>query len=1028
MVSSVTPQSMNNIVGSSLAGHCGVEEDTSVTDYTQMSLVPYRQTKRTVPVPREVISTSEMNDLLMKAAMRAVQQKSSGVREIKDIVLHPIRVAEHRAFSNRASPPGSPLKGTLDLQLRAHAVNQVMIRDFYSGARGEYLKEWVRSLYIVSDWLWESYREGAAPELVPIESIPQRKQIPYTPEAADFHAASVSMRDTIYKTHLQADPYQPFERYSVKSVHSYFEEGSSEEMMSIRVKRQPGASQTTTQTMEHFMRMLQLEAQHGVLDPHSTDENPVEPSLLAGIWALSSLHDNFSQDPNALDDPSFWLLQLLNHSLSRNHCYQKMTPGKREHPHLCMPTAPALAHFQARNRPAIRSSIELKYQRMFRALHLMVVQKVCLVLRTRFKRLHNIEPTKTNKVDPTAFNKAAGFHKAHLNEAEESWRKNTNSGPQELLMLQQQQQLLITCSEETRKEDHGEAGVVKLARETEKIKLATVFLQRTDLTAPVCTTVAALVNDERVLKAKEVLFHRVNDIDQSIALHGIYTDFICLNYDADRLHYGETQDRILEQMREAWKQGDGQVVSNLSAKFTQCGRSAVHMNTGSGRAAFLRAVLEGKASLNIFAHHSSFYGQNEAIYGCSVPRDWCTEAGAKPTLVSGGDTLQQMAEKMFPRNGGGLGEASVYGPDGKWAMERGVLLKLLKELQDVLSSTHVNRVVHLPMLLVCSKKWVHESKSLSIGESELEQVCEYIASKERARSEMEYCLTAMHDQMHHVVEAAFRFVLLRSLPGRADSSVLDRRPLPMRPSDDRVAHVARAHLYLMLSIAKNRDMKTVYGEPIFFIADDGLEMSNPRLWSENDWVGFAMITDVALSAEGGRLGREQASVSLPALPSHMISQHGIVEVPLHSQDAGPVIQLMTSCAEKRFGKAPAASFLDFGPSFSGQRCTQLLSLNWNAYKYLRTNAKADDITRLSRTNPWKGCDVHIATAERRSATAFFVRECEMFTQKGSQLVAKGTALPPLTHKDTMGEEELFGVSDSDDAEEEHHNVKARRLL
>eukprot|EP00966_Prymnesium_polylepis_P272150 6287987-Prymnesium_polylepis.1 len=204
-----------------------------------MALVPYRQAaaKRNVPAPREVIPTSEINDLLVKAATRAVEQASSGISEVKDIVLHAIRVAEHDAFSNGgASPPiqSSPLKGTHDLQLRAHVVNQVLIRDFYSGGRGEHLKEWVESLYTVSEWLWESYREGAAPEPTRIESMPQRRPIHYTPESIDFGAASPATRYKVYKAHMEADPYQPFERYAVKSVHAYFDEGGSEEMMSIR--------------------------------------------------------------------------------------------------------------------------------------------------------------------------------------------------------------------------------------------------------------------------------------------------------------------------------------------------------------------------------------------------------------------------------------------------------------------------------------------------------------------------------------------------------------------------------------------------------------------------------------------------------------------------------------------------------------------------------------------------------------------------------------------------------------------------
>lgn len=949
--------------------------------------------------------------------MQAVDNESSGTQEIKEIVLHPIRVQEHNLFAGDTSPPlkSTPLKGVRDLQLRAHVVNQILLRDFYSGDRGEHLVVWVQSLYAVADWLWETYRDGAAPELTPIQSIPSRRPISYTPSPIDFEAATPAMRDGMYKKHLEEDPYQPFEQYSVKSVHPYFEEVAGEPIISIRVKRRHGSDAETEKAMHSFMRMLELEAEHGVLDPDNTEQNPLHPSLLAGVWALSSLHDNFSQDPNALDDPSFWLLQLLNHSLSRNHCYQKMPPGKRAHPHLALPSAPALAIFQARNRPAIRSSIELKYQRMFRALHLMVVQKVCLVLRTRFKRLHSLEPTRDNKVDPTAFNKAAGFHKAHLNEAEESWRKGTSSEPREILLLQQQQRLL-TVSEDQDQDEADSSSVSeggKLAGETERRKVAMSFLQRSDLSPPVCTTASALAGDERVLRAKQVLYSRVNDIDQSMALHKIYTDCVTGHYDLERLRYGREQNDVLDKMRAAWKEGDSEQVDALSGQFAEYGKCAVHLSASTGRSGFLKGVASQQISLNMFAHHSSFYGENEEVYGCRVPYDWCREGGGQPTLGNASVNIQQVVERMFPCNGGGLISAALYGPDGAWAAERDVLLKLLRELQDVLKVQSgigvAEKVVHLPMITICAKKWMKENGVLAIEESELQNVCEYIASKERARQEMDGCVAVMHDQMHHVVAAAFRFLLLRSLPGRAGVAIAERRTLPMRSSDDRVAAVARAHLYLMLAIASHRNMRTTTDDPIFSTDVHGLHLANTHLWACNDWIGFCMMVEVALSAEGGYMGREQASVSLLALPSFMLSNRGIVEVPLHSQDAGQIIDQMAIRTEGRFGSAPASSFLDLHP-FSCSRCVQLLRLNWNAYRYLRPNAKTEDISRFSRMHPWKGQQVYISSEDREMATLLYVKEYERFMQRGTQAVAESTALPPLTHNgrddDTTSEQRL----------------------
>jgi hypothetical protein len=445
--------------------------------------------------------------------------------------------------------------------------------------------------------------------------------------------------------------------------------------------------------------------------------------------------------------------------------------------------------------------------------------------------------------------------------------------------------------------------------------------------------------------------------------------------------------------------------------------------------------VEEEGFLNVFEHNSSFYGVNEAIYGCGVPRDWCAKAGAKPTWGRGGRVeLKRVAHQMYPSHGGGLTSAAVYGPDGTRAAERRVLLKLLKELQDVLklgsAPSHPHTVVHLPMIVVCAKKWAKTDTSSEIDENELQQVCEYIAKKTQIRADMEQCVTAMHDQMHHVTQAAFRFVMLRSLPHSDDTLVQKRHTLPMRSSDDRVAQVARAHLYLMLAIAKHRDMRTTANETIFFVGDNGLEMHNTRLWSANDWVGFSMITDVALSAEGGLLGREQASVPLLVVPSYMISRSGIVKVPRGSHDATSVVELMAAHTQQRLGTTPVTSFLVLGPSFSDARCAQLLRLNWNSYKYLRPNAKTDDVTRLCKTHPWKGYDTQIAPEQRRAATTLFAREYERFTYRDSHLPAEDTdtALPPLTHNETMDEDELFGCSDSEDSDTERHGVKAPRLL
>jgi hypothetical protein len=936
-----------------------------------------------------------------------------------------------------------------------------MIRDFYSGHRGQHMKEWVNSLYYVSDWLWESYREGAAPELNVVESIPSRRPIPYTPQPIDFVNAPPATKEIFYKQHIRSDPYQPFESYSVKTVHPYFENCSTEEIVSIRVKKTPNALQCTETAMHHFMRMLQLETQHGVLDADNTNDESVHPALMAGIWALSNLHDNFSQDPNAFDDPSFWLLQLLNHSLSRNHCYQKMTPGKRDHPRLTIPVTPTLALFQARNRAAVRSNVDLKYQRMFRALHLIVVQKICLVLRTRFKRLHQIDSTKNNRVDPTMFNKAAGFHKAHLNEAEDSWRKSTEGSIDEILKLQQkqqqqqQQQQPSTYPEEADIVHDNHCVIFsrlpetsKLTAESERLKLAMTFLQRNDLTLPICTTVGAIVNDVRAWKAKEVLFHRVNHIDQCIALHQIYSQFVLKRYEEDRFTNGQAQDKLLNQMRQAWKEGKAQLVSDLTTHFTERGASAVHDSTYNARAAFLKSVATGDISLNTFSHHSSFHGsENEDTYGCRVPDEWCAESGCKPKIGKESITVKNIGDILFPSNGGSLANASVCGPDGQLAAERNVLLMLLKELHDVLKlkSTELSHetVIHLPMSLVCSKKWGPQEKCYEISNEDFKQVRDYISKKENIRLQMDACLVSMKVTMQHVVKAAFRFVMLRSLPTNSNNNNNNNNNnnavaackqhhqlLPSRASDDRVAHVARAHLYLMIAISKRRNMRTISDQPIFCMKEHGLEMEDPPSWSETDWLGFSMITDVALSAESGRIGREQSSVPLFVLPPYMLSQCDIVELPVHlcgtHRTTTTTIDAMEKDARIRFGIAMTTSFLDLHP-FHGPRCAQLLRLNWNAHKYLRVNSKTEDVYKFSKIHPWKDQPTFISHDDRREATAVYVREYERFVKKTSQIVdnnsnpqssSSSSSSSPFVYNDTLDETDLFGLSSGEDDDDD----------
>jgi hypothetical protein len=899
------------------------------------------------------MKTCILEDYLIEAAKKAVKAETNGVREVRD-VLHAMRAEERRSVL--CYEPKKPQRSSQELQLRAHAVDQILMRDFCSGLRGENLKDWAKSFYVVSDWLFESYRQGAAPELTPINRMRDRCEIQYQPNAIiDFASASNAERDAIYKEHVKSDPYQPLEKYNVSSVHPDFNNG---EMFSIRVRLNNKTASKTASAMQHYMRMLRAEAEFGILDPENNEVNSLQPALLAGLWALSSLHDNFSQDPNALDDPAFWILQMLNHSLSRNHCYKKMTPGKRESPHLAIPTTPELAVFRARNRAAARQNVEMKYKRMFRALHLMVVQKICLVLRTRFKRLHNIQASKKCRVDPTAFNKAVGFQKAHLNEAEESWRSDKRRSS-----AAKQTAVDVVAPAGQKKRANHEDAEQNIVKEDDRRRTASYFLQRRDLTPPICTTVRALLENKQVSRAKEIVAKRVNEIDECMALHAMYVEF-------------------------------------------------TRRQTSVGAARFLREA-------RLFGRHSSFCGENEAIYGCSAPGDWLAEGGKSTLVQAGTDDFYSFNNKIS------LTKTAVYGHGGTWDVERAVLLKLLRDLQDTVgrNDDDPDAAVQIPMLWVCAKEWSGIPRGSEIGVEELGNVCDYIARKESVRADMSACLVAFYDQMHHVVEAAFRFLLRRSLPGTEG-----RCALPVRASDDRVAQVARAHVYLMLSVAMHRNMRTSAGEPVFYVGRDGLQMANTRLWSDSDWVGFAIMTEIALSAESARFEREKTSVRLLLVPDHMVSRCGIVETHIRAQDTVSIIDDMAAEAEVSFGVSPTTSFIQFCGSFSGPRSIQMLRLNCGAYKYIRTDAKADDIARIARTQPWKGEVTQILPEERRLSTEFFYSEYETTcTQRGAQLQVGGFAsAPPRTQEDIVYAHELFGSSDSESEDESNHIEKAAR--
>jgi hypothetical protein len=309
---------------------------------------------------------------------------------------------------------------------------------------------------------------------------------------------------------------------------------------------------------------------------------------------------------------------------------------------------------------------------------------------------------------------------------------------------------------------------------------------------------------------------------------------------------------------------------------------------------------------------------------------------------------------------------------------------LLKELQDALrSGIHEQKddtFVHLPMLLVSAKRWDHIPKGSSIEQEELAQVSEYIVAKERIRGDMDACIACVYNNMHHSIEAAFRFALLRSLPGGGKHNSDESFTLPVRASDDRVAQVARAHLYMMLAISKQRDMRTSGGDPIFSVTDDGLELANSRTWCDQDWVGFCMVVEVALSAERAETGKEEAYVPLLDSPLYMLSREGIIRVSFHVQDAESYIDRLATRAQLSYGSVPVTSFLQFGPTFSGPRCEKLLHLHWRTHRFLRTNSKAEDIPRACKSIPWKGKLAHIDARDRRAATEIFVKEYERHAQ------------------------------------------------
>ena len=145
------------------------------TNEEAAALVTMNDCKRTAttPKPLELVRTSVLHDLVAHAARVAVRNSSQGIQEIRDVVLYPVRLADYHARNESCPLPSidTPLKGSKDLLVRAHVVNQILLRDFYSGRRGPHLKLWVSCFYVVAEWLWCSYRDGAGPELTSVNRM-----------------------------------------------------------------------------------------------------------------------------------------------------------------------------------------------------------------------------------------------------------------------------------------------------------------------------------------------------------------------------------------------------------------------------------------------------------------------------------------------------------------------------------------------------------------------------------------------------------------------------------------------------------------------------------------------------------------------------------------------------------------------------------------------------------------------------------------------------------------------------------------
>jgi len=941
------------------------------TNEEAAALVTMNDCKRpaTTPKPRELVRTAVLHDLVAHAARVAVRNSSQGIQEIRDVVLYPVRLADYHARNESCPLPSldTPLKGSKDLLVRAHVVNQILLRDFYSGRRGPHLKRWVSCFYVVAEWLWCSYRDGAGPELTSVNRMRERTPIPYDDLPVKYDESSTrAVKEETYMKHVRGDPYQPFEEYVVSSTHPHFETAAASDMKSIRVRRSSESQGQTEAAMECFMEMLTLEAVSGVLDAGSSQTNPLEGATLAGMWSLCNLHDNFSQDPNAFDDPAFWVLQLMNHSLSRNHCYQKMTLGAKGRSYLVLPSTEDIDTTGGRRRQTARLCTTVRYQRMFRALHLIVVQKICLVLRTRFKRLHAIESTLHNRIDPTTFNKAVGFYKSHLNEAEESWRKcNSAESANVILRPKKRQRSMLAAHSETA-DAHVAAGRPSAAKKRAAAcsckthSLSSDFLDRCDLRRPSCVPVGRVVANEHVHEARECAFHRVVQIDKLVALHRSYHAHVSSYYEYEKRRVGALQDMVLCELRDAWfADNNAARVGELSSRFSEYGKCVIHLLNGNEKAHVLRKIRNGDAVVKIDERCSSFHGDNEQRYGCRVPHDWVR------SITLHGDSVHDM---FTGQQHGDLTDVKLYGEEGKAQKERNLLLRLLEELQDIVKihGTHGGAVhVHLPSLLTCAHRWSNGNIITSDELSDLEQ---YIYRKHESAIEMNECLTTMYHHAHHAVQAAFCFLLSRSLRAREAS----RAPTG---SDEDVAETARAHLYLMLSVAALRNMRTLDGDEVFFVSRRGLEMHDTNAWARLDWIGFGIMVEIALSAESNFMGRGDVSVSLLPLPAHMVSKRGIHAIPSRLHEATSKLVTMDNDAEARFGTRPMTSFLELYP-FEGPRCEQLMRLNWSSYRYLRSNATVEDVPRSLRVHPWKGQPLLVPDDVRRRCTDALIEDFE----------------------------------------------------